>query len=250
MIKISLSAKRVILLTLILNVMVFHAKSQTPPSSDIIRTGSGDVEITFIGHGSLIFRMDNMNIYIDPVSSFGDYSGFPKADLILVTHEHSDHLDTDLIGQLRKENTIIICNGAAASKVKGSRVMQTGESQLIKDVKVEGVAAYNIVNMRSPGQPFHPKGVGVGYILNFGGKKFYIAGDTENTQEMKALKNIDVAFLPMNLPYTMTPEMVADAALAFRPKILYPYHFGETNTDRIVQLLKNSGIDVRIRNLK
>ena len=104
--------------------------------------------------------------------------------------------------------------------------------------------------MRSPGQPFHPKGSGLGYILTIGGKRFYVAGDTENTPEMKALSNIEVAFLPMNLPYTMTPEMVADAARAFKPGILYPYHYGETNTDEIVNLLKGSGIEVRIRNLK
>jgi len=112
------------------------------------------------------------------------------------------------------------------------------------------IPAYNIVNERAPGQPFHPKGVGVGYVLTIGGKKFYIAGDTENTPEMKSLKNIDVAFLPMNLPYTMTPEMVADAAKAFKPKILYPYHFGETNTEILPKLLSDTGIDVRIRNLK
>jgi len=112
------------------------------------------------------------------------------------------------------------------------------------------VEAYNIVNERAPGQPFHPKGSGVGFILEYGNKRFYVAGDTENTPEMKSLKNIDVAFLPMNLPYTMTPEMVADAAKAFRPKILYPYHYGDTDTNRIINLLKDSGIEVRIRNLK
>ena len=104
--------------------------------------------------------------------------------------------------------------------------------------------------MRAPGQPFHPKGNGNGYIITFGDKRIYVAGDTENTPEMKALKNIDVAFLPMNLPYTMTPAMVADAAIAFRPKILYPYHFGDTKTSEIVDLLKNTDIEVRIRDLK
>ena len=104
--------------------------------------------------------------------------------------------------------------------------------------------------MRAPGQPFHPKGVGNGYVITIGDKKFYVAGDTENIPEMKNLKNIDVAFLPMNLPYTMTPEMVADAAKSFNPAILYPYHYGNTNTEEIVNLLKNSGIEVRIRNLK
>ena len=128
--------------------------------------------------------------------------------------------------------------------------MKAGDRQEINNIIIEAVPAYNIVNERAPGQPFHPKGAGIGYILTIGGKRFYIAGDTENTPEMKALKNIDVAFLPMNLPYTMTPEMVADAARAFKPKILYPYHFGDTNTDELVKLLKIQDIEVRIRNLK
>jgi L-ascorbate metabolism protein UlaG (beta-lactamase superfamily) len=128
--------------------------------------------------------------------------------------------------------------------------MKAGDKKIVNGITVEAVPAYNIVNMRSPGQPFHPKGVGIGYILTIGDKKFYVAGDTENTPEMKALKDIDVAFLPMNLPYTMTPVMVADAARAFKPKILYPYHYGDTNTDELVKLLKDTDIIVRIRNLK
>ena len=129
-------------------------------------------------------------------------------------------------------------------------VMEAGDRQEIHNVIIEAIPAYNIVNERAPGQPFHPKGIGLGYILTIGGKRIYIAGDTENTPEMKALKNIDVAFLPMNLPYTMTPEMVADAARAFKPKILYPYHFGETNTDEIVKASERLKIEIRIRNLK
>ena len=128
--------------------------------------------------------------------------------------------------------------------------MNNGDRKNIKDLGIEAVPAYNIVNMRAPGQPFHPRGTGNGYILSFGDKRIYVAGDTENIPEMKALRNIDVAFLPMNLPYTMTPEMVADAAMAFKPKILYPYHFGDTKTSEIVELLKNTNIEVRIRNLK
>ena len=113
------------------------------------------------------------------------------------------------------------------------------------------VLAYNIVHKRDTGQPFHPKGVGNGYIITFGDKRVYVAGDTENVPEMKGLKSIDIAFLPMNLPYTMTPEMVADAAKAFKPKILYPYHFGETDTSKVVSLLKGTPeIEVRIRNMK
>jgi L-ascorbate metabolism protein UlaG (beta-lactamase superfamily) len=237
-------------LTLIIAAMTFQGKSQNLPASDNFVTSAGNVEIFFIGHGSLMFKMNNRIIYVDPVKSSGDYKSLPKADVILVTHEHFDHLDVNLINDLRKSTTAIFCNEAAAAKVNGSSSMKPGTSVISGDFTIEAVPAYNIVNERAPGQPFHPKGAGVGYIIGFGGKRIYVAGDTENTPEMKALKNIDIAFLPMNLPYTMTPEMVADAAKSFKPKILYPYHYGDTNTAEILKLLKDSGIEVRIRNLK
>jgi L-ascorbate metabolism protein UlaG (beta-lactamase superfamily) len=129
--------------------------------------------------------------------------------------------------------------------------MKNGDVQTVEGLRIGAVPAYNLVHMRSAGVPFHPKGRGNGYVVHFGDKRVYIAGDTENTPEMKALKNVDIAFLPMNLPYTMTPEMVADAALAFRPKILYPYHFGETETAKLVKLLAAApDIEVRIRPMK
>jgi L-ascorbate metabolism protein UlaG (beta-lactamase superfamily) len=129
--------------------------------------------------------------------------------------------------------------------------MNNGDVKTVEGLKIEAVPAYNIVHKRDTGQPFHPKGIGNGYIITFGGKRVYVAGDTENTPEMKSLKNIDIAFLPMNIPYTMTPEMVADAAKAFKPKILYPYHFGETDTSKLVSLLKETPeIEVRIRKMK
>ncbi len=224
--------------------------SQDLPEIDKINTSAGDVELYFIGHGSLMFRTGDFVIHIDPVRSSGKYDNLPKADLILVTHEHFDHLDTELISSLRKQTTVMFCNAASASKVTWAQVMKPGDVKTVKYITVEALPAYNIVNERSKGQPFHPKGVGNGYIVTIGDKRFYIAGDTENTPEMKGLKNIDVAFLPMNLPYTMTPAMVADAAKAFKPAILYPYHYGDTNTDEIVRLLKGTNIDVRIRKLK
>jgi L-ascorbate metabolism protein UlaG (beta-lactamase superfamily) len=230
--------------------MAIQVKAQSLPASDKIETASGNIEIYFIGHGSLMFKMNDRVIYIDPVKSSGNYDNLPKADMILVTHEHYDHMDPDLISILRQEKTAIFCNAAAASKIKGAGILKPGDKVSSGVVDIEAVAAYNIVNERAKGQPFHPKGSGIGFILTFGGKRIYVAGDTENTPEMKALRNIDVAFLPMNLPYTMTPEMVADAAKAFKPRILYPYHYGDTNTDVIVRLLKDTGIEVRIRNLK
>jgi L-ascorbate metabolism protein UlaG (beta-lactamase superfamily) len=235
---------------LIIMTMTVQSFSQGIPASDKLTSSAGIIDMHFFGHASLMFSLNNFIVYIDPVRSMGKYEGMPKADLVLVTHEHYDHLDASLIKDLSKPETMVICNEASVSKIPSAQVMKNGEKKNIKGIEVEAIPAYNIVNMRSPGQPFHPKGTGNGYIITFGDKRIYVAGDTENTPEMKALKNIDVAFLPMNLPYTMTPEMVADAAIAFKPKILYPYHFGDTKTSEIIDLLKNTDIEVRIRDLK
>lgn len=242
-------AKRVFF-SIIFVAMIIPVFSQDIPEYDKITTSAGIVEMHYIGHGSLMFKLNGYVIYFDPVKSSGDYQFLPKADMILVTHEHGDHLDAKLLEELKKPGTLLFCNQNSASKVTWGMVMNNGDRQEFNNIIIEAVPAYNIVNESTPGNPFHPKGNGNGYILTIGGKRFYIAGDTENTPEMKSLKRIDVAFLPMNLPYTMTPEMVADAALAFKPKILVPYHYGDTDTNKIVQLLKDSGIDVRIRNLK
>lgn len=219
--------------------------------TDRIKTAAGDLEITFIGHGSIMCRFNEMIIHIDPVSDMGDYSQLPKADIILVTHDHFDHFNRGTIKMLSKEGTEIIGSGTCAKEAAECTVMKNGETKTVKGLKIEAVPAYNMKHMRSPGNPFHPKGIGNGYIITFGDKRLYAAGDTENIPEMKKLSGIDIAFLPMNLPYTMTPEMVADAALMFRPKILYPYHFGETDTSKLVDLLKdNQDIEVRIRDLQ
>ena len=140
---------------------------------------------------------------------------------------------------------------ACAAKVGGGIILKNGDRKSVDGLEIDAVPAYNIVHMRSEGVPFHKKGSGNGYIIKYSDKKVYIAGDTENIPEMKNLEKIDIAFLPMNLPYTMTPEMVADAAKAFKPKILYPYHYGDTDTSRIVSLLKDMpDVEVRIRKLK
>jgi L-ascorbate metabolism protein UlaG (beta-lactamase superfamily) len=217
--------------------------------SDVIPTSAGDLVITFIGHGSLMMSFNGKIIHIDPYSSLADYASLPKADIVFLTHEHSDHLDKDALAKLRTDKTIIVLTELCATQMEGGIVMRNGETQTIDGLKVDAVAAYNIVHKRPNGEAFHPKGNGNGYILNFGDTRVYVAGDTENTPEMKGLQNIAVAFLPMNLPYTMTPEMVADAVRAFHPRILYPYHFGKTDTSKIVDLLKGEDIEVRIRKL-
>lgn len=218
---------------------------------DTVKTSGGDLAITFIGHGSLMFAWGGKIIHVDPYSTLTDYSALPAADLILITHEHGDHLDLKAIKTIRTPNTRVILTGAAAGKLEGGVTMKNGDVTTFDSIRIEAVPAYNIVNKRSDGAPFHPKGAGNGYVLTFGDTRVYIAGDTANIPEMKALKNIDIAFLPMNLPYTMTPEMAADAAKAFRPKILYPYHYGETDTSKLKDALGSErGIEIRIRDMK
>ena len=231
--------------------LTFTGSAEAGFEEDVIPTSAGDLKITFIGHGTLMFTFNGKTIHVDPVSREADYTKMPQADLILVTHQHGDHLDQKVIEILRNENTSIVLSGKCAEAVQGGIVMKNGDVKSIMDLTIEAVPAYNIVHKRDNGQPYHPRGEGNGYVITFGDKRVYVAGDTENTPEMKVLEGIDVAFLPMNVPYTMTPEMVADAAKAFRPKILYPYHYGSTDTARIVELLKGEeGIEVRIRDMK
>ncbi len=233
-----------------LDEQILQAGTEPKFEQDIIKTSAGDLKITFIGHGTLMFTFDDKTIHVDPVSRESDYADMPKADIILITHEHGDHLDTKEIEIIRKEGTQIVLTKTCAERIAGL-VMANGDVKTVQGIKIEAVPAYNIIHMRSAGNPFHPKGRGNGYIITFGDKRVYVAGDTENTPEMKRLRNIDVAFLPMNLPYTMTPEMVADAAKVFKPKILYPYHYGQTNPNKLVELLEDSkGIEVRIRDMR
>ncbi len=218
--------------------------------SDVIQTSAGELEITFLGHGSLMLAFAGQIIHVDPFGQVADYAKLPKADVILVTHEHHDHFDRDALKRVRDEDTAVVLTETCAKQIAGGIVMRNGDVRTVKGITIEAVPAYNVIHKRGNGQPFHPKGVGNGYILTCGDKRVYVAGDTENIPEMKALRDIDCAFLPMNVPYTMTPEMVADAAKAMQPKILYPYHYGETDTSRLVGLLKEQpGIEVRIRKL-
>ena len=221
------------------------AFAQKKFQEDLIKTSGGDLKITFIGHGTLMLTYAGKVIHADPVSMYADYATLPKADLILITHEHPDHLDMKAVQAVSTANTSIVVNTGSAKTVANGIVLKNGEEKTISGIKIEAVPAYNLE------KPFHPKGNGNGYILTFGDKRVYIAGDTENVAEIKALKNIDVAFLPMNQPYTMTPEQVADVAKAMQPKVLYPYHFGNTDTTKLVGLLKDEKrMEVRIRDLQ
>ena len=221
---------------------------------DVIKTSQGDLSITFVGHGTLMFEFNGMTIHVDPVMREADYSKMPRADLVLVTHHHGDHLDAKALDYTCKEGCRVVMTRACLDQLgEFSRavVMKNGDVQTVKGLKIEALPAYNIVHMRSGGEPYHPEGVGNAYVVTFGDKRVLIGGDTENVPELKALKDIDIAFLPMNLPYTMTPEMVADAARAIRPRILYPYHYGQTDPEVLVNLLKDEkDMDVRIRDLR
>jgi len=217
---------------------------------DLLPTAGGELKITFIGHASLMFEFGGKVIYNDPVGQYGDFSGLPKADVVLAAHEHGDHFELETIKKISKTGTKVVMTPLCAPSLAGGVVLKNGESATVEGFRIEAVPAYNLVHMRSPGMPYHPKGVGNGYVITFGDKRVYIAGDTENIPEMRALGRIDVAFLPMNLPYTMTPAMVADAARIVKPGILYPYHTTDTDTSKLPPLLKDEkGIEVRIRRM-
>jgi len=228
----------------------YSMSAQKDFSHDTINTDMGPAELWFIGHGTLMIKFNSTVIHIDPYSSVADYQALPKADIILVTHQHGDHLDLKAIGNIKTEKTKIFCNRLSAPKLPDAEILDNGSLVSYSEIKIEAVPAYNIKHERSPGNPFHPKGEGNGYIMTLGNKRIYIAGDTENIPEMEKLKDIDVAFLPMNLPYTMTPDMVADAVKMFYPRILYPYHFGNTDTQLLVPLVDVNRTEVRIRELK
>lgn len=221
------------------------------PPTDRIPTSAGPLEITFLGHGTLMLTFKDTVLHIDPYSTVADYAALPRADLILLTHDHADHLDEAALALVRTPATEMILPPVCADRVQGGLILKNGETRTVRGITVTAVPAYNLVHHRDNGEPFHPQGVGNGYLLDFGDTRLYVAGDTENTPEMAALKDVDIAFLPMNLPYTMTPEMVADAARSFRPRILYPYHYGDTDPQRLVKLLRDQAdIEVRIRPMR
>lgn len=226
------------------------AVAAEPPEKDRLVGPTGELEITFLGHASLILSSGGTVVHVDPYGKVADYAALPKADVVLITHEHQDHLDPAALQAIRKESTEVIATAAAADQIERATALVNGAILTFSEVGVEAVPAYNLKHERSPGVPFHPKGRGNGYVVTIAGLKVYIAGDTENIPEMKRLAGVDVAFLPMNLPYTMTPEMAADAARMIGPKILYPYHFGETDAAKLVKLLRDRrDIEVRIRRM-
>ncbi len=219
--------------------------------TDIIKTSAGPLKIIFLGHASLGMDFHGKHIYIDPCGKVADFSKMPKADIILFTHDHCDHFDLETLDELRSENTLVVLTQTCAVHYGEGIVMRNEDVNIIQGLKIEGVPAYNIVQKRPSGFPYHLKGIGNGYIITFGDKRVYIAGDTEKIPEMGELSDIDVAFLPVGPPLTMTVEMAADAVKAIKPKIFYPYSYDDTDINELVELLKCvPDIEVRIRNMK
>ena len=210
-------------------------------------TKAGAVQITPIYHAAAKITAGNDTIYIDPAKP-AKIEGMPPGDLILITDIHGDHMDAADVTALSKTGTVVIAPAAVAKTITQAKALANGETTNWHKWKITAVAMYNINHNQPSGQPYHDKGRGNGYVLNYGGKNFYFAGDTEGVPEMRALKNIDVAFIPMNLPYTMTPAEAADAVKAFHPKVAIPYHYKGQDVEVFKKALEGSGVEVRLLN--
>lgn len=216
-----------------------------PPAPISLETNGGVVKITPIYHASALIEAGGKNIYIDPAKP-GNFSGRPKADLILLTDIHGDHMDPEIIASLSKNGTEVIAPSAVVQTVKEAKPISNDETKTWNGWTIEAIPMYNLTRGPAPGQLYHTKGRGNGYVLSYGGKRIYFSGDTENIPEMRALKNIDIAFVCMNLPYTMPPDEAAEAVKAFHPKVVYPYHYKGSDLSVFQKDLQGTGIKVEI----
>jgi L-ascorbate metabolism protein UlaG (beta-lactamase superfamily) len=224
--------------------------SAVPPAArttDTIATSKGDLKITPLKHASVLFEFGGHAIYVDPAMD-APVEGLPKADYVFITHVHPDHMDPGLVDKLKKPTTVVVGPRTVADKMSGVTVLANGAKKSFGDVEVEAVAMYNLQRGPAPGKLYHPKGDGDGFVFTFGDKRVYTSGDTECTPEMRALQSIDVAFVCMNLPYTMPPKEAAECINAFAPKIVYPYHYRGSNLDELKAGVTKPGIEVRMRN--
>lgn len=215
-------------------------------AADTLSTSAGEVKITPVKHGTVLLEISGKNWYVDPWSQ-ADLSSLPKADVILITDIHGDHMDPAAIAKVRQPSTVIVAPKAVAETVTDAQVLSNGESRTVAGVEVEAIPMYNMKRGPEPGKLFHDKGRGNGYVLNVGGKRIYFSGDTEATPEMRALEGIDVAFVCMNLPYTMPPDEAAAGVKEFQPKIVYPYHYRGSDLSVFESALQGQPIEVRLR---
>jgi L-ascorbate metabolism protein UlaG (beta-lactamase superfamily) len=228
--------------------------------TDKLPASGGDITIAPIMHSSVQIEYAGKVIQVDPVAKYDDvelpllgkFDALKPADLILITDIHPENLDVAEVSKLRKSGATVVMPSAVAMEA-GTKiaaptvVMANGDTKTVADVNIEAVAMYNVQHGPAPGQVYHPKGRGNGYIITLGGKRLYFMGDTECTPEAKAAKNIDVAFVPMNMPQTMTPGDAAECVKAIQAKIVYPYHYEGQKRDEafIKALLRGASVDFR-----
>lgn len=200
-------------------------------------TPLGEIKIDVLGHASLFMQWKGKNIYVDPYSEVADYSKLPSADFVLLTHHHFDHLDKEALKHIVNEQTLFVTNRGCKAELPQANALTQGDSYNYEGIEITAVYAYNIVNKNEQGEPFHPRGEGNGYILDFNGYRLYIAGDTEHIPEMKELGEIDLAFMPKNLPYTMSDQMFIEAVKTVMPKQLFAIHYFEIDVPKLKEMM-------------
>jgi len=219
-------------------------------TADSIATEDGALKIVPINHATLALEWKDRTIYVDPVGGAKVFQGLPKPDLILVTDIHGDHFSNETLAGLVAPNTKLVCPAAVVDQMtpdlrKSATILTNGQTGEFMGIKVEAIPMYNLTPERLK---FHNKGRGNGYVVTLGGKRIYVSGDTEDIPEMLALKNIDVAFVCMNLPYTMTVEQAARAVRSFKPRVVYPYHYRGSDVNKFKELVgTDAGVEVRLR---
>jgi L-ascorbate metabolism protein UlaG (beta-lactamase superfamily) len=216
-------------------------------ATDHFATSKGSLDVTPLNHASLLLGWGSKSFYVDPTMVALADPTLPKADVIFITDIHPDHFDPAAIARVSKEGTLIVGPPAVAEKAHVDVVMKNGDAQDVSGVGAEAVPMYNLVRGPAPGALYHDKGRGNGYVLDFGGLRVYLSGDTECTPEMRALSRIDVAFVCMNLPYTMPPAEALQCVKAFHPKVLLPYHYRGSDLSEL-RVLAAQGVEVRMRN--
>jgi L-ascorbate metabolism protein UlaG (beta-lactamase superfamily) len=220
------------------------------PAADTIPTQDGDLKIYPINHATLALEWKGKMVYVDPVGGAKAFEGLTAPDLILIAHIHGDHFDRATLSAVAGAKALLAAPPSVAEQLPAdlkqrTTVLTNGQRAELAGIAVEAIPAYNLTPQR---QANHPKGRDNGYVLTLGGKRVYISGDTEDIPEMLALKNIDVAFLCMNLPYTMDVTQAARAVRAFKPRIVYPYHSRGSNLEEFKKLVgTDAGVEVRLR---
>ncbi len=216
--------------------------------SDVYETVAGPLSVHPVSHASLVLNTPGAVIYVDPVGGAEKYASLPPADLIMITHEHGDHLNVDTLAALLGDETQLVTNPAVLAQLPAeykerAQAIGNGDSTTVGDISIDAIGAYNLTEDRLK---YHPKGRDNGYVMGINSKRVYIAGDTEAVPEMRALQAIDIAFVPMNNPYTMEVDQAADGVLEFAPKVVYPYHHKGSDIDVFEELVNKGGKDIKV----